>query len=128
MAKWGNRLKEFINVAFSGNNDEIISLITDLTSNKVDQDTISHYTNGAEPDVKFVKTMWEIGFNPEYYLFGYGDIYANNTAGKKLKKRADDLSEVEQLIDIESLDKNELIRILDIYIKSASATLNKLKK
>lgn len=73
------RLKQFIDAAYSGNAS---FLARDMG---VTAQAIHNYLSGRQTiGTPFLIQLWERGLSTEYLLYGVGNIYARNDAGKAL--------------------------------------------
>jgi len=87
MESRSERLKLFVKICYEKNSMKLAKVLEHISGNKLSRQNMSHYMNNEKPSTQVVSLLYQAGLNANYYLFGIGDMFAENDPGRRLKSK-----------------------------------------
>lgn len=119
MEKRSERLKHFLKVCYDKNAMKLAKKLEEIIGRELSRQNMSHYMNTEKPSTQLVNWLFDAGMNSNYYLYGIGDMFAENEIGRLLRKKyasPDTVENAEEMMSEGGFSDKDIQKIMRDWI------------
>jgi hypothetical protein len=114
------RLKIFISFVYNGNKSALQRDIEDILNKKIASQNFQFLINKDTINDEYKDCLVQLGMNLNWYMYGQGEMFADNETGQRLKFKYEKITETINPQNV-ARDNIEVYRSKDDSIKTSSA-------